>query len=231
MLDLLLFAYIIRCLLEHRVRQELSWLDRAALLFGCGMANNWAMVGFLPLFLVALVWTKRLSFFSPRSIRRLDRSGWESVAPALNTDLRFFLRMALLGLAGLSLFLLLPFAQVFSPDSTLSFWQALRAVAASVQGHPPLLVRVLALPPRARAAAGRRLPAAGPPAEHPLGCVCRRRKPRPVRPGLFHLCTSPMPSCCWSASGPSSIRRSARVKSPVRPVCRCPFCRSITSPP
>ena len=131
MLDLLLFAYVIRCLLEHRVDERQSWLDRAALLFGVAMANNWGMVAFLPLFLVALLRTKRLSFFSLRTIRRIERSGWESAAPALNADLRFFLRMALLGLAGLSLFLLLPLVQAFSPDSTLSFWQALHTTAVS----------------------------------------------------------------------------------------------------
>ena len=49
MLDLLLFAYIIRCLLEHRIHERQSWLDRATLLFGCSMANNWGMVEFLPL--------------------------------------------------------------------------------------------------------------------------------------------------------------------------------------
>ena len=37
-----------------------GWLDRAALLFGVGMANNWGLVGFLPLLVVALLRTKRL---------------------------------------------------------------------------------------------------------------------------------------------------------------------------
>ncbi len=162
MLDLLLFAYVIRCLLEHRLRSPNSevrspkeasgasgayprstrspldplrwtsdapWLDRAALLFGIGMANNWGLVGFLPLFAVALLRTKRLKFFSPQSLQRIDRSGWESARPALSADLRFFLRIALLGLAGASLFFVLPLVQAFSPTSPLSFWQALRAIA------------------------------------------------------------------------------------------------------
>jgi tetratricopeptide (TPR) repeat protein len=142
MLDLLLFAYIIRCLLEHRIDEQPRWLDRAAFLFGCAMANTWGMIGFLPLFFVALLRTKRLSFFTLRTIRRIDYSGWQRVAPALTTDLRFFLRMALLGLAGLSLFLLLPFVQTFSPDSTLSFWQALHTVAAAYWDTLHLLARV-----------------------------------------------------------------------------------------
>jgi tetratricopeptide (TPR) repeat protein len=72
----------------------------------------------------------------------MELSGWENAAPALNTDLRFFLRMALLGLAGLSLFLLLPLAQGFSPDSTLSFWQAVHTVAASYWDTLHVLARV-----------------------------------------------------------------------------------------
>ena len=199
---------------------------------GCAMANNWGMVAFLPLFLVALLRTKRFGFFSLRTIQRIERSGWESVKPALNTDLRFFLRMALLGLAGLSLVLVLPLLQVFSPDSTLGFWQALRAVAASYwEAAPFSRSRVPALPPRPRAAAGRRLPAAGLPAEHPLGRVWRRGKPRQVRPGRFHLARRP----CLPV-GDLRLDRlrsadSARVRSLVRSVCLCPFCRSITSPP
>jgi tetratricopeptide (TPR) repeat protein len=141
MLDLLVFAYIIRCLLEHRIDGRQSWLDRAALLFGAAMANNWGMLAFLPLFVVALLRTKRLSFFSLRTIRRIERSGWENAKPALQADLHFFLRMGLLGLAGLSLLLVLPLVQVFSPDSTLSFWQALRAVAVSYWDTLHLLAR------------------------------------------------------------------------------------------
>jgi tetratricopeptide (TPR) repeat protein len=131
MLDLLLFGCIIRCLLEHRIHEQQAWLDRAALLYGIAMADNWAMVGFLPLFLVALLRTKRLSFFSLRFLRRIERSGWENVSPALTADLRFFLRTALLGLAGSSLFLMLPLVQAFSPGSSVSFWPALRTAAAA----------------------------------------------------------------------------------------------------
>src|SRR2546426_1378901 len=89
MLNLLLFAYVIRCVLEFRIDERESWLTRAALVYGLGMANNWAMIGFFPLFLVWLVWIRGLSFF----------------------DLRFLGRMFLWGLAGLLLYLLLPILQ------------------------------------------------------------------------------------------------------------------------
>ena len=68
MLDLLLFAYVIQCMLEHRIDGRQSWLDRAAFLFGCAMANNWGMIVFLPLFPVVVCRTKRLSFFSLRAL-------------------------------------------------------------------------------------------------------------------------------------------------------------------
>ena len=187
MLDLLLMAYCIRCLLEHRVDQRDSWLDRAALCFGVALANNWAMVGFLPLFVAALLRTKRLRFFNLRFLRRLERLNWENIAPVLRLDLRFGLRMGLLGLAGLSLLLVVPLAQLFSPDSPFSFWQALHAGRLHTEQSPPCLPHLPALPPRRGVAAGGGFAAAGAAAQYPLGGFYRLRKPRAVRPGLFIL--------------------------------------------
>ncbi|HSA12167.1 MAG TPA: DUF2723 domain-containing protein [Candidatus Paceibacterota bacterium] len=130
-LDLLLFAYIVRCLLEYRLDQRRTWLDRASLVCGAAMANSWSMVGLLPLFVVAVLWTRGLSFFKLRFFRRIERSGWQSARPAVAADLRFILRMALLGLAGLSLLFVLPLVCAVAPDSTVGFWQALRAIASS----------------------------------------------------------------------------------------------------
>ena len=131
MLDLLLFAGVIWCLLEYRCDPRLCWLDRAALVCGIALANSWAMVGFLPLVAVALIRSKRLRFFNVAYLQRIESSAWKKALPALGSDIRFFLRMALFGLAGLSLILLLPLVHAFSPDSPLSFWQALQAVTAS----------------------------------------------------------------------------------------------------
>src|SRR5438552_175982 len=105
MLNLLLFAYVIRCLLEFRLEQRESWLTRAALVYGLGMANNWAMIGFFPLFLVSLVWIRGLRFF----------------------NLTFLTRMFLCGLAGLSIYLLLPLVQSRAEIANVPFWQALKA--------------------------------------------------------------------------------------------------------
>src|SRR5437867_2281499 len=87
MIDLLVFAYVIRCLLEFRIDQKQSWLSRAAWIYGAGMANNWAMIGFFPIFVSAILRAKGYGPFRER---------------------KFLLRMIAWGLAGLSLYLLLP---------------------------------------------------------------------------------------------------------------------------
>jgi tetratricopeptide (TPR) repeat protein len=105
MLDLLVFAYVVRCLLEFRVEERESWLLRAAIAYGLGMTNNWAMIGFLPCFVVALVWIKGLRFF----------------------NLPFLGRMSLCGLVGLMLYLLLPLLHGVTDSSSVAFWPALEA--------------------------------------------------------------------------------------------------------
>lgn len=103
MLDLLLFAYVINCLLEFRLDRKESRLLRASLIYGAAMADNWAMVGFFPLFLAALIWIRGLEFFNAR----------------------FLVRMFLFGLVGLSLYLLLPVVQSIAGKA--SFWELLKA--------------------------------------------------------------------------------------------------------
>ena len=44
MLDLLLLAAAIWCLLEYRVARKSVWVDAAALVWGLGMAENWLML-------------------------------------------------------------------------------------------------------------------------------------------------------------------------------------------
>lgn len=126
-LDILLFAYVIRCLLEFRVQQRDSWLTRMAFVYGLAVTNNFAMIGFFPCVLVAVLWIKGRSFF----------------------DFRFFVRMLGWGLLGLSLYLLLPIVWVLSDNITVSFWQALRAHLAAQKAMlldaPLLRTRVLIL--------------------------------------------------------------------------------------
>ena len=142
MVELLLFAAAVWCLLEYRSDQRSCWMDRASFVCGIALANSWAIAGFLPLMAVALIWSTRLRFFNVRFLQHIEASAWKKALPALASDSRFFLRMVLLGLAGLSLMLLLPLLTGLSPDSPLSFWQALRDVAGSYETILLLLAKV-----------------------------------------------------------------------------------------
>ncbi len=104
-LNLLLFAYVIRCLLELRIDGNEAWLKRFALVYGLGVANNWAMIGFLPCFVVALVWIRGFSLFQFRS----------------------FLAILLSGAAGLLLYFFLPLLWAFADGTDIGFWEAMRA--------------------------------------------------------------------------------------------------------
>ena len=102
MLNQLMLAAAIWCLLEYRAGKETRWLDAAALIWGLGMAQNWVMLLNLPLFVAALIWLCQLRFF--------------------NRD--FLRRMALLGLAGFSIYALLPLVNGLNPHSPWSFGEA-----------------------------------------------------------------------------------------------------------
>jgi tetratricopeptide (TPR) repeat protein len=86
MLDLLVFAFLIFCLLKFRISQNDNWLAGFVFVYGLGTTNNWALIGFFPLFFIALVWIKGVNFFN-----------W-----------RFLARMAGCGVLGLLLYLLIP---------------------------------------------------------------------------------------------------------------------------
>jgi tetratricopeptide (TPR) repeat protein len=105
MLDVMLLAYVIRCLLEHRIDDQESWLTRAAFVYAIGITNDWAMIGFLPLFIIALVWIKGMSFFNPQLLTR----------------------MFLCGLAGLSLYLIQPAYYSLADVGNVPFWAGLRS--------------------------------------------------------------------------------------------------------
>ena len=104
-LNLLLFAYVIRCLLEYRIFPRPAWVGKMAFVYGLGLANDWSFVGFFPLFLVALLWVKGLGFF----------------------NFQFLVRAALWGLAGLLLYLFLPALEIASAHGELGFLAALKA--------------------------------------------------------------------------------------------------------
>jgi tetratricopeptide (TPR) repeat protein len=102
-LDLLLFAYCVRCLLEYRVEQRDTWLYKLAVVYSLGITNNFAMIAFFPALLTSLIWIKGLRFFR----------------------FEFLSKMFLLGLAGLLGYLVLPALHAAS-GGDLTFWQALK---------------------------------------------------------------------------------------------------------
>jgi tetratricopeptide (TPR) repeat protein len=104
MFDLLLFAFTIWSLLEYRLDERVWRLFLAALVYGAGMTDDWALIGFLPLFVGAIIWIRGLGFF----------------------NLRFLALMVLCGLAGFLFYLLLPLLAVVSHKIPVTFWQALK---------------------------------------------------------------------------------------------------------
>ena len=102
MLDLLLLASALWLLLEYNLRRESRWLNAAAVIWGLGMAQNWVMLLTLPLFIGAVIWLQRLRFFRAK----------------------FILLLAGLGLAGFSIYALLPMVNGLAPHSPWNLDQA-----------------------------------------------------------------------------------------------------------
>jgi tetratricopeptide (TPR) repeat protein len=126
--DLLLFACLILCLLEFRHDGNQRWLTSFAFVYGLAVANGWAMAGFLPFFLLALLWVEPMS---------VDNGG------------AVLVRMLLAGLAGLSLLLLMPLIASLSSGRHLEFWPALRLMLGAYKhlllGFPKGLLLLLGL--------------------------------------------------------------------------------------
>ncbi|MGA3284992.1 MAG: DUF2723 domain-containing protein, partial [Verrucomicrobiota bacterium] len=128
MLDLLLLAAALWLLLEYRVRQKSPWLDAATFVWGLGMAENWLLLLALPLFVAGVIWLQvestkaKGAYYTPlfgvRMIR-LRRSRFFRV--------KFLLRLAGLGLAGFSIYALLPLVNGLAPHSPWSLGQSWHA--------------------------------------------------------------------------------------------------------
>jgi tetratricopeptide (TPR) repeat protein len=103
MVDLLVFTVILWQLLEYRLDEKIGRLYLAAAIYGAGLTSNWALVGFLPVFVAAIIWQRRLEFFNAG----------------------FLLRMSLAWAGGLLFFFLLPVVGKIS-GVPLSFWQMLK---------------------------------------------------------------------------------------------------------
>ncbi|MCC6231344.1 MAG: tetratricopeptide repeat protein, partial [Verrucomicrobiales bacterium] len=86
MVSLLVFASCVYCFLRFRVMQEDRYLALLSFLFGAGISNDWGLIAFCPLFIVAILWAKGLTFF----------------------EAKFLIRTTLAGLAGLLFYFLQP---------------------------------------------------------------------------------------------------------------------------
>jgi tetratricopeptide (TPR) repeat protein len=104
-LDLMIFAWLVHELLQYRLDEKESRLPRFAFVYGLAAVNNYAMLGFFPAFVIALIWIKGMGFFKAR----------------------FLLRMTGCGAAGLLFYLLLPAVEAAGGASGYTFWELLRS--------------------------------------------------------------------------------------------------------
>ncbi len=109
MLDLMLFAGCALCLMEYRASLRETWLWRFAFLYGISIPGNWAMIGFFPLFLIALVWIR----------------GWSIL------DTSLLLRLVGWGCLGLSVYLLMPAMAAISGEGNYSSFDVLKVILSS----------------------------------------------------------------------------------------------------
>ena len=104
MFDLLLFALVVWSLLEYRLDEREGRLFLSSAMVGAMMAEGPAMVGYFPIFIVAIIWVRGLNFF----------------------NVRFLVRMLLYGVAGTLFFLLLPILAVATGKSLSPFFLTLK---------------------------------------------------------------------------------------------------------
>jgi tetratricopeptide (TPR) repeat protein len=107
--QLLLFAFVIWLLAEYRIDEREDRLFWAAFIYGAGMADNWAMVAFFPVFVIALIWVRSFGFF----------------------NLGFLSRMISCGLVGILFYFLLPLLAVVSAKVPVTFWLATKIELSS----------------------------------------------------------------------------------------------------
>jgi tetratricopeptide (TPR) repeat protein len=122
MVDLLVFAFLIFCVLRFRISQNDSWLLALAFVYGLGVTSNWALIGFFPLFFMALIWIKGFGFF----------------------NLRFIALMSVCGAAGLLLYLLAPALGSLGGDHD-NFWYMLREEVGSQTYYLRMIPRYVVL--------------------------------------------------------------------------------------
>lgn len=127
MINLVLFAYAVRAILEFRIDGQESWLFKACLAYGLLMTSDWLALGMFPAFVAALIWSQGLRFFRAR----------------------FLTRALLWGAVGLLLYFLLPIVGLFSTVESGTFWEMLKmnlgTEKALILSYPRKTMLLLAL--------------------------------------------------------------------------------------
>ncbi|MEI7731943.1 MAG: hypothetical protein WCO56_20385 [Verrucomicrobiota bacterium] len=148
MVDLLLFAASVWCLLEYRRSQSAGWQFGFALVFSAGVANNFAMLAFSPFLLAALFvlsgdslinWSRIGYWLLGRSKENWSfqqqqwaiRTGPGKMEGDQKAPPSYFIspvlgKLACLGLAGLLFYLVLPSYQSLTGVSDQGFLRDLR---------------------------------------------------------------------------------------------------------
>jgi len=120
MISLLLFAYVVRCFLEYNASGRDAWLLRGALVYGLAVANDWFLLLFFPVLLLALIWVKRLflinSYQFELMFQRRDTIKWH-----------LLWQIPVCWFAGALLILLLPILASQSPVAHGELWPVLLA--------------------------------------------------------------------------------------------------------
>ena len=124
MLDLLVFALPIYFLLKYRLSRKGRWLNLFAFVYGAGMTGNWALIGFFPCFLLALIWIQRQSLFDFRGEETGNESLLFLIKHIFLRSWGLVLRMIWWGGLGLLLYGLIPLLGVMAHDG--SFWELLQ---------------------------------------------------------------------------------------------------------
>jgi tetratricopeptide (TPR) repeat protein len=124
--NVLLFAYVIRCLLEFNADPKDGWLLRGALVYGLAVANDAVLAAFFPALLAALIRVKQLYIFHPQFLpqvlkrRRRNPKAYKLDLSAFN--LRLLWQIPGCWLAGWLAVFWLPAAAHFAPGSHTDFW-------------------------------------------------------------------------------------------------------------
>ena len=104
MLDLWIFAFCFRALMEFRVTRQDNWLFAASFVYAVGITNNSVLIAYGPFFLGAVIWVKGAEFFGAR----------------------FLLKLLTPGLAGLAVYFLVPLSDSLYGGGEEGYWVSLK---------------------------------------------------------------------------------------------------------